>query len=194
MFDKFGPLTYEELNKTAEGLKMEGDIESLILLAEENGLEKEDAEDYADEVVDTFTTPVEAAIGKIKVESEYLNLAQSTTLSGMRDLIAYTVTQNEKLQTAAHDQEKSLAKCLGKLVAEASRTRYKLPDEIAIAAGIPTVYMGDVSKERAKERDKQLAAQSAQQRAEEMEQLKNGTERNRQLFDLLMNDLMEVGA
>lgn len=27
----------------------------------------------------------------------------------------------------------------------------KLPDEIAIAAGIPTVYMGDVSKERAKE-------------------------------------------
>ena len=28
----------------------------------------------------------------------------------------------------------------------------------------------------------------------EMEQLKNGTERNRQLFDLLMNDLMEVGA
>lgn len=55
MFDKFGPLTYEELNKTAEGLKMEGDIESLILLAEENGLEKEDAEDYADGVVDTFT-------------------------------------------------------------------------------------------------------------------------------------------
>lgn len=49
-------------------------------------------------------------------------------------------------------------------------------------------------KKRLKERDKQLAAQSAQQRAEEMEQLKNGTERNRQLFDLLMNDLMEVGA
>ena len=47
MFDRFGPLTYEELNKTAEGLKMEGDIESLILLAEENGLAKEDAEDYA---------------------------------------------------------------------------------------------------------------------------------------------------
>ena len=87
MFDKFGPLTYEELNKTAEGLKMEGDIESLILLAEENGLEKEDAEDYADEVVDTFTTPVEAAIGKIKVESEHLNLAHSTTLSGKQHAI-----------------------------------------------------------------------------------------------------------
>ena len=45
MFDKFGAMTFDELNKTAEGLKMEGDIESLILLAEENGLAKEDAED-----------------------------------------------------------------------------------------------------------------------------------------------------
>lgn len=49
-------------------------------------------------------------------------------------------------------------------------------------------------RKRLKERDKQLAAQSAQQRAEEMEALRNGTERNRQLLDLLMADLMEVGA
>lgn len=47
---------------------------------------------------------------------------------------------------------------------------------------------------RLKERDKQLAAQSAQQRAEEMEVLRNGTERNRQLRALLMADLMEAGA
>lgn len=47
---------------------------------------------------------------------------------------------------------------------------------------------------RLKERDKQLAAQSAQQRAEEMDQLQKGTERNRQLRALLMADLMEVGA
>lgn len=47
---------------------------------------------------------------------------------------------------------------------------------------------------RLKERDKQLAAQSAQQRAEEMDQLQKGTERNRQLRALLMADLMEAGA
>lgn len=47
---------------------------------------------------------------------------------------------------------------------------------------------------RLKERDKQLATQSAQQRAEEMDQLQKGTERNRQLRALLMADLMEVGA
>lgn len=151
MFEKFGKMTFDDLNRTAEGLKMEGDVESLVLLAEENGLEKEDAEDYADGVVDTLATPLEAAMGKIKVESEHLNLRCSTTLSGMRDLITYVVSQDEEMQVDVHDPEKSLAKCLGKLVAEASRTRYKLPDEIAAAAGIPTVYMGDISKERARE-------------------------------------------
>nr|DAY50297.1 MAG TPA: hypothetical protein [Caudoviricetes sp.] len=151
MFEKFGKMTFDDLNRTAEGLKMEGDVESLVLLAEENGLEKEDAEDYADGVVDTLANPLEAAMGKIKVESEHLNLRCSTTLSGMRDLVTYMISRDEEMQVAVHDPEKSLAKCLGKLVAEASRTRYKLPDEIAIAAGIPTVYMGDVSKERAKE-------------------------------------------
>lgn len=151
MFDKFGAMTFDELNKTAEGLKMEGDIESLILLAEENGLAKEDAEDYADGVVDTFVTPVEAALGKIRVESYHLNINLSTTLSGMKNLIIYMISQDGEMQIAACDPEKSLAECLAKLVKEASRTRYKLPDEIAAAAGIPTVYMGDISKERARE-------------------------------------------
>lgn len=41
MFEKFGKMTFDDLNRTAEGLKMEGDVESLVLLAEENGLEKE---------------------------------------------------------------------------------------------------------------------------------------------------------
>lgn len=49
-------------------------------------------------------------------------------------------------------------------------------------------------RKRLKERDKQLAAHSAQQRAEEMDQLQKGTERNRQLRALLMADLMEAGA
>ena len=151
MFDRFGTMTFDDLNRTAEGLKMEGDIESLLLLAEENGLEREDAEDYADGVVDTLATPLEAAIGKIKVESGKLNVGASTTLSGMVDLIRQTIIKDEKLQISAHDPEKELTKCLGKLVSEASRTRYKLPEVIAAAAGRPTVYMGDISREKARE-------------------------------------------
>ena len=66
MFEKFGKMTFDDLNRTAEGLKMEGDVESLVLLAEENGLEKEDAEDYADGVVDTLANPLEAAMGGVR--------------------------------------------------------------------------------------------------------------------------------
>lgn len=47
MFDKFGEFdSAEELNKAAEGLKEEGDKESLIELAKENGIDPEDTEDY----------------------------------------------------------------------------------------------------------------------------------------------------
>ena len=40
MFDIFGEFdTFEELNMAAEGLKNEGDTDSLYKLAEENGIE-----------------------------------------------------------------------------------------------------------------------------------------------------------
>ena len=50
LFERFGEFdSVEELNMTAEGLKEEGDLESLKVLAEENGLDAADAEDYANE-------------------------------------------------------------------------------------------------------------------------------------------------
>ena len=51
MFDKFGKMDYEELIRTAAAEREEGDLEALVTLAVENGLEKEDAEDYMDYIV-----------------------------------------------------------------------------------------------------------------------------------------------
>ncbi len=66
MLEKFGLMkTVEELNKTAEGFKNEGDEESLIALARENGIDEEDARDYLDGRVDTLATPTMAAIGRL---------------------------------------------------------------------------------------------------------------------------------
>ena len=49
MFDKFGEFdSSEELNKAAEGLLEEGDIESLKIMAAENGIDTADVEDYSD--------------------------------------------------------------------------------------------------------------------------------------------------
>ena len=69
MFDKFGEFdSVEELNKAADGLKAEGDTASLYALAEENGIDKEDAEDYLDGLSEEFASPVMAAMGRLEVE------------------------------------------------------------------------------------------------------------------------------
>jgi hypothetical protein len=71
MFDKFGEFdSYEELNRAADGFRDEGDRESLFALAEENGIDKEDVEDYLEDGVMPFTTERQAAFGKILVELE----------------------------------------------------------------------------------------------------------------------------
>lgn len=75
MFDKFGEFnSAEELNRAAAAQKEKGDREALILLAEENGIDREDAEDYMDGLTDELATPAMAALGKIKVESADLKL------------------------------------------------------------------------------------------------------------------------
>lgn len=69
MFDKFGEFdSVEELNKAAEGLLAEGDKESLYALAEENGIDKEDVQDYIDGIIPELGTIFSAAFGRIKVE------------------------------------------------------------------------------------------------------------------------------
>lgn len=71
MFDKFGEFdSVEELNRAAAAQKAEGDEEALIALALENGLDKEDAEDYMDDCEETLATVTTAAAGKLKVEVE----------------------------------------------------------------------------------------------------------------------------
>lgn len=69
MFDNFGEFdSAEEINKAAAAQKEQGDIQAVRDIAEENGIDKEDAEDYIDGIVDDLTTPSMAALGKLKVE------------------------------------------------------------------------------------------------------------------------------
>lgn len=75
MFEKFGEFdSCEELNRAAAAQKEQGDEEALILLAKENGLDQEDAEDYYDGALEVLATPVMAAVGKLAIESADLKL------------------------------------------------------------------------------------------------------------------------
>ena len=48
MFEKFGEFdSAEEINRAAAAQRAEGDTEALMQIAIENGIDKEDAQDYA---------------------------------------------------------------------------------------------------------------------------------------------------
>lgn len=69
MFQKYGEFgSYEEINAMAQKLKEAGEEDSLMSLAEENGIDREDAEDFYDGAIEELTTATLAAIGKLRVE------------------------------------------------------------------------------------------------------------------------------
>lgn len=107
MFDKFGEFdSVEELNRAAAAQKAEGDEEALIAIALENGIEKEDAEDYMDDCVEELATPLMAAIGKLNLEKEEYKL-QGILLDWVDDLINMC-TEDEAFCRAVRKKGKGL--------------------------------------------------------------------------------------
>lgn len=98
MFDLFGEFdSVEELNLAAEGLLKEGDTDSLLRLAEENGLDPEDVEDYIHGDSGQLATLSMAACGRITMdEKENINniknpmeqMAMRTILTVLRGMIS----------------------------------------------------------------------------------------------------------
>lgn len=106
MFEKYGEFdSVEELNKKAAELK--DNLDELKALAEENGLDPMDAEDYADGAMDELATPLMAATGKINAESKDLKLS-GVLLDWSQELIK-KCTESEELARAVRKKGKSLA-------------------------------------------------------------------------------------
>ena len=129
MFEKFGEFdSYEELNRAAEAQRAEGDLEALKAIAKENGIDTEDAEDYLEGCVETFTTPLIAAAGKLKVEAGELELGG--ILLDWSDQIVAACAKNRNLQIAVRRKEKSLAACLASLIRFAFEHKVLVSDKI----------------------------------------------------------------
>lgn len=135
MFDKFGEFdSAEELNKTAAGLKAEGDMESLVLLAVENGLDKEDAEDYMDGMMEELANPLMAAQGKLNVEEKELQ-----PYGIMIDWLSYiraTCMEHENMQAAVRKKGKSLKGCIAELLVYSFKNAKAVDKDILKAAGV----------------------------------------------------------
>lgn len=108
MFDKFGEFnSAEEINRAAAAQLKEGDIEALKAIAAENGIDEEDAIDFADGIIDELVTVKLAAIGKLQVEAEALNI--TGILADWVDELKALCMNDDDFAAAVRKKGKSLA-------------------------------------------------------------------------------------
>lgn len=108
MFERFGNLdSAEAINRVAAEIKATGDEEKLKAFCEENGIDKEDAEDYMDDHLDELVTPLSAALGKLIAEEKFLKLGG--ILTDWVDELRNECINDEKMQQAVRSSSKELA-------------------------------------------------------------------------------------
>lgn len=135
MFERFGEFdSYEEINRAAEGLRAEGDIESLKVLAEENGLDPDDVQEYVDLNYVDFCNETMAALGKIKVESA--ELKPKDLMEDWVDYLQTIVTDESDIAQAVRKKGKSLAGMMAALLSYAYTHQQEVPKDIIKAAGV----------------------------------------------------------
>ena len=135
MFEKFGEFdSVEELNMAAEGLKSEGDRDSLIALAKENGIDEMDAEDYMDDCMECLANPLRAAGGKLQLEKSEMVVKE--IVEDWYQYIVSSCEESEEMARAVRHKDKSLKGCMAALLGWSFKNCYAIDKEIAKVAGI----------------------------------------------------------
>ncbi len=122
------------MNKAAAGQKEEGDEQALIELALENGICKENAEDYFDGSADELCNPLEAAMGKLDIEEKDLKLNNI-----MSDWLSYIRSEclfDKDFCINVRRKDKSLKACIAKILKWSFGHQIEVDKEILKAAGV----------------------------------------------------------
>ena len=150
MFDKFGKMSYDELIRTAKAEKEEGDEEALIALAQENGLDQEDAEDYMDDMTEVLCTPMEAAVARIEMEAK--DLDTGGIWEEWKSCILELCMEDEDLACAVCRKSKSLLGLFGKLLKLGFDSKQQVDKRICKEAGLnDDVYTGIPTRQQVME-------------------------------------------
>lgn len=129
MFDKFGEFdSAEEINRAAKAQFDEGDEQAIYDIAKENGIDKEDAEDFMDGAFPTLVTIKTAAIGKLKVEAEDLEL--KGIVEDWKDILVEECTESEQMCIAVRKKGKELKHCIAHLIRFAFENKVQISDKI----------------------------------------------------------------
>ncbi len=135
MFNRFGELdSYKEINTLAENLFNEGDLDSLKIMAEENGIPEELTDMYLQGETEELCDPAIAAIGKIEVEAEELKPKEI-----MEDWVEYIKSQcmmNDLIACQVRRKGKTLKGCIAALLEWSFRNQQQIDKDIMTAAGV----------------------------------------------------------
>lgn len=136
MFEKYGEFdSYEEINRAAAAQLAEGDTEAIYAIAEENGIDREDAEDYIDGDAAELVTALMAAQGKLKIETT--ELQPKEIMADWLDYIQIQCFEDQEMRLAVRRKGKSLKECIGKLVKWSLDHAENVDKDIIEAAGLP---------------------------------------------------------
>lgn len=135
MFEKFGEMDSSgEINELAENLFNEGDIESLKVMAKENGIDKDIVDLYLQGEVPVLCDPLTAALGKIDIECAELKPKEI-----MEDWVEYLRSQcmeNELIAFQVRKKGKSLKGMIGALLKWSFGNQQQIDKDIIKAVGV----------------------------------------------------------
>lgn len=135
MFERFGEMeSAKEINELAVNLFNEGDVESLRVMAEENGITEDFVEMFYEGEIPELCDPMTAALGKIEVESAELQPKEI-----MEDWVEYLKSQcmeNELMACSVRKKGKSLKGCIASLLKWSFGNQIPIEKEILKAAGV----------------------------------------------------------
>lgn len=135
MFDKFGEFdSADEMNRAAAAQRKEGDNEAILAIAEENGIDREDAIDFIDGCVAAFVTPLMAAYGKLDIEAKELKPYEI-----MEDWLQYIklrCAEEPEMAVAVRRKGKSLKGCIAALLEWSMKNQRPVDSEILKAVKI----------------------------------------------------------
>lgn len=135
MFDRFGYMeSAGAINETAVNLRKEGDMESIRVLAKENGLDEDIAQAFIEGDILYLCDDMAAAIGKIEMECQELKPKEI-----MEDWVNYLKSQcfeDEMVARAVRRKDRNLKGCIAALLKWSFANQTSVDKDILTAAGV----------------------------------------------------------
>lgn len=151
MFERFGEFdSAREINELAENLFNENDIDSLKVLAKENGIPEEFVIAYIEGDIPELCDAGTAAIGKLEIEAE--KLEPKEIMADWLEYIRCQVMEDDILGFRVRKKGKSLEGCIAYMLQWSYKHQIDIPERIRKEAGMSgRVTIGIPGMERAHE-------------------------------------------